>query len=84
MVGYNIKNGGFMKSVILQYALENKILLIRGLKVMVDKDLARLYGVSTKRLNEQVKRNIRRFPSDFMFQLHLLRKKRWSQTATTS
>ena len=45
MVGYNIKNGGFMKSVILQYALENKILLIRGLKVMVDKDLARLYGV---------------------------------------
>ncbi len=47
----------------------NKILLIRGKKVMIDKDLAGLYGVTTKRLNEQVKRNSRRFPEDFMFQL---------------
>lgn len=47
----------------------NKILLIRGKKVMVDKDLAELYGVPTKRLNEQVKRNQKRFPEDFMFQL---------------
>lgn len=46
-----------------------KILLIRGKKVMIDRDLAELYGVSTKRLNEQVKRNIRRFPADFMIQL---------------
>jgi hypothetical protein len=45
------------------------ILVIRGQKVMLDADLARLYGVSTKRLNEQVKRNRERFPSDFMFQL---------------
>ncbi len=45
------------------------ILLIRGKKVMVDADLAKLYGVSTKRLNEQVKRNRDRFPGDFMFQL---------------
>ncbi|MEZ4812839.1 MAG: ORF6N domain-containing protein [Caldisericia bacterium] len=42
---------------------------IRGKKVIVDSDLARLYGVKTKRLNEQIKRNISRFPSDFMFQL---------------
>ncbi len=49
--------------------IESKILLIRGKKVMLDKDLARLYGVSTKRLNEQVKRNKYRFPEDFMFQL---------------
>jgi phage regulator Rha-like protein len=47
----------------------NKILLIRSKKVMVDKDIAELYGVTTKRLNEQVKRNKKRFPIDFMFQL---------------
>jgi len=58
-----------MKEVILQETIEGKILLIRGHKVMLDRDLARLYGVTTKRLNEQVKRNIGRFPSDFMFQL---------------
>ncbi|MEI7526282.1 MAG: ORF6N domain-containing protein, partial [Mariniphaga sp.] len=46
-----------------------KILLIRGLKVMLDKDLAELYGVSTGNLNKAVKRNIKRFPEDFMFQL---------------
>lgn len=48
----------------------NKILLIRGQKVMVDYDLALLYGVPTKRLNEQVKRNIKRFPEHFMFKLN--------------
>ncbi len=47
----------------------NKILLIRGEKVMIDRDLAELYGVPTKRLNEQVKRNIKRFPKHFMFEL---------------
>lgn len=47
----------------------SKILLIRGQKVMISNDLAELYGVTTKRLNEQVKRNIRRFPEHFMFQL---------------
>ena len=46
-----------------------RILEIRGKKVMVDRDLAKLYGVKTKRLNEQVKRNKKRFPDDFMFQL---------------
>ena len=49
--------------------IENRIFTIRGLKVMIDKDLAELYGVETKRLNEAVKRNIKRFPEDFMFQL---------------
>lgn len=47
----------------------SKILLIRGKKVMLDRDLAELYGVTTFRLNEQVKRNKKRFPSDFMFKL---------------
>ena len=46
-----------------------KILIIRGKKVMIDRDLAELYGVTTKRLNQQVKRNLKRFPADFMFQL---------------
>ena len=47
----------------------NKIHFIRGNKVMLDSDLADLYGEETRRLNEQIKRNIERFPSDFMFQL---------------
>jgi len=50
-------------------SIEQKILLIRGHKVIIDADLAYLYGVSTKRLNEQVRRNRMRFPADFMFQL---------------
>jgi hypothetical protein len=49
--------------------IDRSILLIRGHKVILDADLAVLYGVSTKRLNEQVRRNIARFPGDFMFQL---------------
>ena len=49
--------------------IEHHILVIRGHKVMLDADLAELYGVPTKRLNEQVKRNQDRFPEDFMFQL---------------
>jgi len=49
--------------------INRRILIIREQKVMIDADLAELYGVSTKRFNEQVKRNLDRFPSDFMFQL---------------
>ena len=49
--------------------IAQRIILIRGRKVMLDADLAELYGVETKRLNEQVKRNNTRFPADFMFQL---------------
>ena len=49
--------------------IERRIYLIRGQKVMVDEDLAELYGVPTKRLNQQVSRNRKRFPDDFMFRL---------------
>ena len=49
--------------------IDDKIFLIRGIQVMIDKDLAELYEVETKRLNEQVKRNIEKFPDDFIFQL---------------
>ena len=47
----------------------NSIYIIRGQQVMLDSDLAKIYGYEVKRLNEQVKRNIKRFPEDFMFQL---------------
>lgn len=56
-------------SVISDERVISKIYLIRGEKVMLDNDLAELYGVETRRLNEQVKRNIGRFPIDFMFRL---------------
>lgn len=49
--------------------IQNMIYVIRGQKVMIDSDLAKLNGVETKRLNEQVRRNLDRFPGDFMFEL---------------
>lgn len=57
------------KTLIPIVVIESKILLIRGKKVMLDKDLADLYRVKTERLTRQVRRNIDRFPKDFMFQL---------------
>lgn len=56
-------------SLIPAERIERSILLIRGHKVMLDSDLAKLYEVSTARLNQQVRRNISRFPPDFMFEL---------------
>ena len=50
--------------------IEQRIFVIRGQRVMLDRDLAQLYGVQTFRLNESVKRNIKHFPDDFMFQLN--------------
>jgi len=65
--------------------IENKILVIRNCQVMIDRDLATLYGVETKRLNEQVKRNIERFPEDFCFQLNKEEFENWrSQFATSN
>ncbi len=57
------------KSVIPAERIENSIFLIRGQKVILDRDLAAIYGVPTFRFNEAVKRNRDRFPEDFMFQL---------------
>lgn len=63
----------------------NKIYLIRGLKVMLSRDLAELYGVETKRLKESVKRNLFRFPEDFMFELTKVEFENWrSQFATSN
>ncbi|MCK4561185.1 MAG: ORF6N domain-containing protein [Calditrichia bacterium] len=58
------------KVIIQPVRIEKSILLIRGEKVLIDTDLASFYGVSTKRLNEQVRRNRNRFPEDFIFQLN--------------
>jgi hypothetical protein len=57
------------QSLLSEETISNKIYFIRNQKVMLDRDLASLYGFETKRLNEQVKRNESRFPLDFMFQL---------------
>jgi hypothetical protein len=54
--------------------IERRILFLRGKRVLIDSDLAALYGVTTKRLNEQVKRNLERFPEEFMFQLEIREK----------
>ena len=66
-------------------AIRSRILTIRGVQVMLDRDLAELYGVPTKRLNEQVKRNAKRFPVSFMFQLTKDELEDWrSQIATSN
>jgi hypothetical protein len=64
-----ILSGDEMKSIVPIEVIEKKILLINGQKVMLDSDLAALYGVTAKRLNEQVRRNLKRFPGDFMYQI---------------
>ncbi len=61
-------------SAVLVPRIEGRIQVVRGLRVMIDVDLAALYGVPTKRLNEQVKRNRDRFPADFLFQLTAVEK----------
>jgi hypothetical protein len=62
-------NGGIMKTLIPDEMIMAKICNLRGYRVMLDRDLAELYNVQTKALNQAVKRNISRFPDDFMFQL---------------
>ena len=64
--------------------IKSRILTIRGVQVLLDRDLAELYGVATRRLNEQVKRNIRRFPVSFMFQLTKEELEDWRSQIATS
>lgn len=63
-----------MNEIMLEDVIEKKIFLIRGQKVMIDRDLAELYEVKTKQLNQQVNRNIQRFPEEFIFKLTLKEK----------
>ena len=74
-----------MENEISTLQIEKKIFVIRGVQVMIDRDIAELYGVETRRLNEQVKRNIERFPEEFMFQLNEEEFENWmSQIATSN
>ena len=69
----------------VEASIRARIFTIRGVQVMLDRDLAALYGVQTSRLNEQVKRNRTRFPAAFMFQLSHEEMKNWiSQIATSN
>ena len=58
-----------LQTLVAEQKILNRIFVVRGQKVMLDEDLAEMYRVETKRLNEQVKRNLKRFPKDFMFPL---------------
>ena len=73
-----------MQELVIQGEIGSKILTLRGQQVMLDRDLAVLYRVETRRLNEQVKRNLDRFPSDFMFQLTADELKNWKSQFATS
>ena len=71
--------------IISEETISDKIYFIRNQKVMLDRDLAKLYSIETKRLKEQVKRNISRFPEDFMFELSKEEFANWrSQIATSN
>ncbi|MDD5252187.1 MAG: ORF6N domain-containing protein [Patescibacteria group bacterium] len=71
-------------SLVPSEVIESRIYLIRGRKVMIDRDLAALYGVLTKALNQAVRRNLSRFPEDFMFQLSTDETKNWKSQFVTS
>mgnify|MGYP001062529320 CR=1 FL=1 len=71
-------------SLIPAERIERSILLLRGQKVMLDKDLASLYGVETKTVNQAVKRNLERFPHDFMFQLTWEETENWRSQSVIS
>jgi predicted XRE-type DNA-binding protein len=73
-----------MDALVVQGEISSKILTLRGQQVMLDRDLAELYGVTTKRVNEQVKRNLDRFPDDFIFQLTKKELENWKSQFATS
>ena len=73
-----------MSAVVPMKVVEGKILLVRGKKVMLDRDLALLYGVETRTLNQAVRRNITRFPEDFMFQLSNEEMENWKSQIVIS
>ncbi len=70
--------------IVPQQIIESKICLLRGKKVMLDRDLATLYGVETRTLNQAVRRNINRFPEDFMFQLTMEEMENWKSQIVIS
>jgi hypothetical protein len=79
-----VLKGGEMDIEVRQEVIQGKIYIIRGQKVMLDRDLAQLYGIETRALNQAVRRNIDRFPDDFMFLLTRKEIMRISQTVISS
>ncbi len=73
-----------LQALVLEQKILNRIYVVRHEKVMLDRDLAELYGVETKRLKETVKRNIERFPKDFMFEMTATEFNKWKENATLS
>jgi hypothetical protein len=73
-----------MSDVVSVEAITGKIYMIRGTKIMLDRDLAELYGVKTKVLKQTVRRNIKRFPPDFMFEFTKEELKNWKSQFVTS
>lgn len=71
------------KTLVAEDRIVDAIVTVRGKRVVIASDLATLYGTTTKRLNEQVRRNRDRFPADFCFKLTVASVTRWSQIATT-
>jgi phage regulator Rha-like protein len=69
---------------VIEEAIIKRIYIVRGQKVMIDRDLAELYGVETKRLKESVKRNIARFPTDFMIEMNNKELQNWRSQFATS
>ena len=74
----------FLPVVVPHEIIEKKIYLVRGKKIMLDRDLAFLYGVETRVLNQAVKRNLERFPEDFMFQLSKEEAQNWISQSVIS
>jgi len=73
-----------MNANLIDEKVVSKIYLLRGKKIIIDKDLAELYGVETKVLNQAVKRNRKRFPADFMFQMNKTEFENWKSQFVTS
>jgi len=69
-----------IQSIVIEQQVLSRIYVVRGEKVMIDRDLAELYNIETKRLKEAVKRNIERFPKDFMFQMTVVEFTKWKQS----
>lgn len=85
MISENIRKAAIMeKTLVAHEVIADKIIFIRSKKVMLDRDLAKMYGVETKVLNQAVKRNVERFPDDFMFQLSKEEFENWKSQFVTS
>jgi hypothetical protein len=85
---YKIKKNTMAKkelqALVLEQKILNRIYVVRNEKVMLDRDLAELYGVETKRLKETVKRNLERFPKDFMFEMTATEFTKWKESTALS